>query len=382
MNGKRPSICIAEAAPAPSVTHWFTALLVASLLAALCTSLPAFAGEAPAITVDSYKRTVEVQQANGSWRAYDGEELSLPFAIRTGKKSRVALSQGDTKIKINSNSELHLASAAPSPSSRAAGFIALIKQKLGAAIYKVEKHPGEFRVETPHLVSVVKGTRFTVTSGKQKSFVSVTEGLVEVTNIGSGLRAMARPGDVISSAERDDLSARQPVRINRVLGVHNDNTMRTRKNRHDDSSEHTAAAAHSANANVRAGSVSTSASVSSSIDDGQDEDAGMDEDTDTDEDLAEVDIDNGDMDEGVAMVDISEDIEDSGEAMLDDNDEADIAETSGAGISITTSSSLTEDSASLEVEVTVSDGETSTTNGIGWGVLLKDKKNNGNGKNK
>lgn len=139
---------------------------------------------------------IEVQQADGQWKKPGSEELVLPTVVRTQDKGRAVITQGDTSITLNPGTELSLSSS----SSRAKKLISLIKQRIGSAIYKVEKHPGDFTVETPYLVSVVKGTRFSVVTDSRDSLVTVTEGLVEVRDLRSGENNMVRPGEIIRSA--------------------------------------------------------------------------------------------------------------------------------------------------------------------------------------
>ncbi|MEH6563692.1 MAG: hypothetical protein V7713_19900, partial [Marinobacter sp.] len=54
----------------------------------------------------------------------------------------------------------------------------------------------QFSVETPFLVSTVKGTRFVIVSTESSSMVTLTEGSLEVLDIASGNTQMLEPGDV------------------------------------------------------------------------------------------------------------------------------------------------------------------------------------------
>ena len=170
------------------------------ILMSLCSSLWVITGYAASeVSVTEGIAHLEVQQANGSWEKAGSEELELPAVVRTLNTGRSKISQGKTSITLNPNTELSLAAS----SSRAKKLISLIKQRVGSAIYKVEKHPGDFTVETPYLVSVVKGTRFSVVTDKRDSLVTVTEGLVEVRDLRSGESNMVRPGEIIRSARSD-----------------------------------------------------------------------------------------------------------------------------------------------------------------------------------
>ncbi len=155
------------------------------------------------LSIEQGNESLEVKQDDGQWIKPDSNKLSLPVTVRTQSSGKAEISQGDTKITLNPNTELTLAAT----SSRAAKLLGLVKQRVGSAIYKVEKHPGDFVVETPYLVSVVKGTRFSVVTNSADSFITVTEGLVEVRDVRSGDINMARPGDILRSSQRSDKRA-------------------------------------------------------------------------------------------------------------------------------------------------------------------------------
>jgi hypothetical protein len=62
-----------------------------------------------------------------------------------------------------------------------------ILQDLGAVLFQVDKRGSQhFRVETPLLAAVVKGTTFTVTADREGGMVHVAEGLVEVRAFDGG----------------------------------------------------------------------------------------------------------------------------------------------------------------------------------------------------
>ncbi|CAN0589684.1 unnamed protein product, partial [Ectocarpus sp. 12 AP-2014] len=61
--------------------------------------------------------------------------------------------------------------------------------------FKVDKRKDKhFRVETPYMAAVVKGTTFNVTVGAQGTTVQVTEGAVEVSTLDGGAVDLLRPG--------------------------------------------------------------------------------------------------------------------------------------------------------------------------------------------
>ena len=167
------------------------------------------------ITIDTVTGNLEVQQPDSSWSPILPSKVKLPISLRTGAGGKAVESQGKTSIELNSNTEITLAGS----DTRASELISIVRQRLGNAAYKVERHPGDFKVETSYLVSVVKGTRFTVFADEKNAFVSVTEGLVEVNDLRTGEVRDLRPGEIARSSVYQSAASRQSMVIkSRALG--------------------------------------------------------------------------------------------------------------------------------------------------------------------
>jgi hypothetical protein len=156
------------------LTQALTTIAVASLL------IPwqAHAGDS-SWTITAMSGVVRFQTADerGSqaWRtAAAGQTLPSAFVIETGIDGHAVLGNSDDVINVNENSRVEI-------SDDVAGRLTKAVQSLGNLLYQVL--PGKlrrFEVHTPYLVSVVKGTTFTVQVTGEYATVSLLEGLVEV----------------------------------------------------------------------------------------------------------------------------------------------------------------------------------------------------------
>lgn len=105
-----------------------------------------------------------------------GRSLSGAAAIITGDDGKVVLVRGDESIVLAPNSMVRL------HDGNLSGQWTTISQESGAATYVVHKRSApHFRVETPTLAALVKGTTFKVVENRHQSKVWVAEGLVQVT---------------------------------------------------------------------------------------------------------------------------------------------------------------------------------------------------------
>ena len=101
-------------------------------------------------------------------------------SVTTTLGARAALDNGLQHIVVGPNSRMTVAPEA--------GGFTRVMQDLGAVMFKVDKQKApHFRVDTPLLAAVVKGTTFTVVVGPQADSVNVAEGLVEVRSNGSDI---------------------------------------------------------------------------------------------------------------------------------------------------------------------------------------------------
>lgn len=120
---------------------------------------------------------VTLQRASGSIATLEvGDRLQAGDEVMTSGYSHAAIQIGDTvMVKVDRNTTL-------SVSKLMAGKEHELFLKQGKVFSKVKRlTPGsEFRVKTPSIVAAVRGTSFSVSSGKAEQKVAVVEGLVQV----------------------------------------------------------------------------------------------------------------------------------------------------------------------------------------------------------
>lgn len=102
------------------------------------------------------------------------QSLRAGTAVTTGAESRATLQNGAQRIVMTPNSRMTIAPDSNDGMTR-------ILQDLGSLLFQVDRREAQhFRVETPLLAAVVKGTTFTVSTGLEQDMVHVSQGLVEV----------------------------------------------------------------------------------------------------------------------------------------------------------------------------------------------------------
>ena len=167
------------------------------VIAALILTGQALAGIEPeSIVVADLEGEVSVQDERGLHSASQGTVLEPPFTVRTGVRSSVTLIQGGTRITVKADSELSVPAPA-APGER----LDTIRQERGNAHYDVERRlRTKLRIETPFLVSVIKGTEFNVVVDDAQAAVSLFEGRLEIQrgdlseDLNPGEIAVARAG--------------------------------------------------------------------------------------------------------------------------------------------------------------------------------------------
>jgi FecR protein len=151
---------------------------LATAFVALLAQLPLAATASPAtddILVESVKGEVEIKMGGGARAAEAGTKLDLPASLRTGDDGSADLRQGETTIGVAPNTLLEF----PAPAD--GGAFERIAQPRGNAFYDVSPREGRrFRVETPYLVAVIKGTQFNVAVEADRSTISLFEGRLQV----------------------------------------------------------------------------------------------------------------------------------------------------------------------------------------------------------
>lgn len=103
--------------------------------------------------------------------------MSLPpgTEITTSEDGFVVLVNGADQVQIMANSHVQL------PIVERPGVLTRILHQLGTVFFEVGKRPGrQFEVDTPYLVAIVKGTKFSTQVSDGGGWVTVTEGVVGV----------------------------------------------------------------------------------------------------------------------------------------------------------------------------------------------------------
>ena len=155
----------------------------------------------------------------------DGAALLPGDRVITKGNGRAVLTRGNDSIILAPFSEISL--PAPSPP----GWGIRILQEIGTIFLKVESSPERnFKVETPVLAAVVKGTRFNVTTNPAESVVRVREGAVQLLALDTGETATLRAGQTArlstDPGSRIEIDASEPPAGGRAKPVEQARTER------------------------------------------------------------------------------------------------------------------------------------------------------------
>jgi hypothetical protein len=141
-------------------------------LLTLATGSIAVAGSDP-VTITRVSGAVKISVAGRDVAAHNGAKLGLPAKIETGANGSLRVEQPSSTLDIGPNSTVLL----PATDGKNEKVI----QNLGRVLYSVKPRKARsFAVETPYLVSVVKGTMFSVAIEDGATSVSLLEGSVEL----------------------------------------------------------------------------------------------------------------------------------------------------------------------------------------------------------
>lgn len=131
-----------------------------------------------------------------------GAEYRLPIEIETGPGDAATFRLSDGEVAVAPNSMMRVAA----PEAASGGLLQRVIQSAGAALFSVDRREVEhFQVETPYLVSVVKGTTFNVVVHDTGATVALQEGRLLVTSPDGARQVELLPGDVAYSAAAGDL---------------------------------------------------------------------------------------------------------------------------------------------------------------------------------
>ena len=151
---------------------------------------------------------------NGPWQHLKrGDVVSDARAIRTLGSGNVEFTRGAETIAFGPNSQGEIV-------DKTGKLYTTVVQQFGAVAIEAEaKQVQHFAVQTPFLVAVVKGTVFTVVTDKHASKVSVSRGLVAVTDIAKHQTTMVPAGQQIV----ENATGTRVIRVDelQVRGPHN-----------------------------------------------------------------------------------------------------------------------------------------------------------------
>lgn len=122
--------------------------------------------------------------------ARSGTQLAEGMTVTTGDAGRVVLTRGGDTITVSPNSAFNIGpdnGDASSPN---------ILQTLGTLLFSIDSSAGprNFKVHTPYLAAVIKGTVFSVSVTPDGSALHVTEGLVQVADLATGQTGLVAVG--------------------------------------------------------------------------------------------------------------------------------------------------------------------------------------------
>lgn len=169
-------------APAKNKTssRWlrFLALFVCGIA-----GTPSVAAVDPGLLVEAAAGAVKIRMATGTspgtadrWATpVIGSTVTLPATVSTGADGSARLRHDRTVISVAADTAIELLDGEGS------GILQRAVQERGSAFYDIAPQGGnKFRVETPYLVAVIKGTQFNVTVSDEVASVSLFEGKLRI----------------------------------------------------------------------------------------------------------------------------------------------------------------------------------------------------------
>jgi hypothetical protein len=151
-------------------------------------------------TVSESSGAVTIRAGDVSQPAKRGTIVHTGDILSTGPGSRAVVVRGNDFMTVNANSRVRLPIA-----SNATESVFDVIQEWGNSIFKIEKKAvPHFRVRTPYLAAVVKGTTFSITVSSDGASLQVIEGAVETATFDGGASDLVRPGVVamVSASDR------------------------------------------------------------------------------------------------------------------------------------------------------------------------------------
>ena len=145
------------------------------------------------VTVVSSRGSVSVTQNDHLVPVSASAHLTLPAQIRTGSDGVIDLRDNGSLVHIGPNSTVAIPESGPS-----GGLVDRYLQSAGSALYNIQgRHGRPMSVETPYLVSVVKGTVFTVSVEEGATSVTLMEGSLDVAAPDVSQHVLLKPNQSI-----------------------------------------------------------------------------------------------------------------------------------------------------------------------------------------
>jgi hypothetical protein len=171
--------------------RWLAAVLMT------LASATAWANEARAVLTELRGKPVVYELSNGEARqvamVVEGRSYALPLEVETGAADAATFALSNSVIEVSANSMMRIVA----PEQGANNIVQRVLQGAGSALFRVHRGTIErFQVETPFLVSVVKGTVFNVLVREDGATVSLQEGRLEVSSVDLRQNVELLPGDV------------------------------------------------------------------------------------------------------------------------------------------------------------------------------------------
>ncbi|MGH6933492.1 MAG: FecR domain-containing protein [Dongiaceae bacterium] len=154
----------------------------------------------PAWTVADLKGSAKSRSAGAAsaveWIQLDsGMRLPPGAEIATGADGFVELFNGKDRVQVMANSHVQL------PIAEQSNLLVRVLHQLGTVFFEVGKQPGRrFEVDTPYLVAIVKGTKFSTQVTDGGGWVNVTEGVVGVSASSSSVSVDVTVGQTATVA--------------------------------------------------------------------------------------------------------------------------------------------------------------------------------------
>ena len=128
----------------------------------------------------AFTRPHEADQ--NQWQALGaGAQLAPGSVVRTDGSGRMELTNGIDTIRMSPSTEIEL------PLAKEGDPVIRVIHWIGAAFFQVGKRPGpQFEVDTPFIVAIVKGTKFTIAVSDAGASIKVSEGVVSVSATAGG----------------------------------------------------------------------------------------------------------------------------------------------------------------------------------------------------